>query len=124
MSLYQNFDPTNEFNILRVVCGLFLLPHFYAKAGNLEFTYKIYDDYRLYPVKAWVFSCLLVEIICAIGMVFAIATRYVALVEAVFLLVAAWGTWRHSKGEWLWQLGGFEYCMFWAVCCIVVAMHG
>ena len=32
--------------------GLFLLPHFYAKASNLELTYKIYDDYRLHPVKA------------------------------------------------------------------------
>ena len=79
MSLYQNFDLTNEFNILRLICGLFLLPHFYAKASNLEFTYKIYDDFRLYPVKAWVFSCMAIEIICAIGMVFAIYTRYVAL---------------------------------------------
>ena len=30
MSLYQNFDLTNEFNILRLICGLFLLPHLYA----------------------------------------------------------------------------------------------
>lgn len=124
MSFYQNFDLTNEFNILRLICGLFLLPHLYAKASNLEFTYKIYEDFRLYPPKAWVFACMTIEIICAIGMVFAIQTRYVAMVEAVFLFVAAWAVWRHSGGKWLWQTGGYEYCLFWAICCVVVAMHG
>src|SRR5689334_16883351 len=97
MSFFQIFDLTNEFNILRLICGLFLLPHFYAKASDLELTYKIYDDYRLYPVKAWVYSCMVIEIVCAIGMVFAIYTRYVASLEAVFLFVAAWATWRYSK---------------------------
>jgi putative oxidoreductase len=124
MSLYQNFDPTNEFNVLRLICGLFLLPHFFAKARNLEFTYTIYRDFRLYPTKVWVFSCLVIEIICAIGMVLAIHTRYVALLEAVFLSVAAWSVWRYSQGKWLWNIGGYEYCVFWAICCIVVAMHG
>lgn len=124
MSLYQNFDPTNEFNILRIVCGLFLLPHFYAKVSNLGATYKLYEDFRLYPVKAWVFACLVIEIVCAVGMVFAIETRYVALLEAVFLFVAAWAVWRYSHGKWHWNVGGFEYCLFWAICCVVVAMHG
>ncbi len=27
----QNFDLTNEFNILRLICGLFFIPHIYAK---------------------------------------------------------------------------------------------
>jgi len=124
MSLALHFDLTDEFNILRLTCGLFLQPHFFAKVTNLELTYKIYNDYRLYPVKLWVFSCSLIEAICAVGMVFAIYTRYVALLEAVFLLVAAWASWRYSKGKWLWQIGGLEYCLFWAICCIVVAMHG
>ncbi len=124
MNFLQIFDLTNEFNILRLICGLFLLPHLFAKVTDLPFTYKIYDDYRLYPVKLWVFACITVEVICSIGMVFAIYTRYVALVEAVFLLVAAWAMWRHSAGKWLWQIGGFEYCLFWAICCVVVAMHG
>jgi putative oxidoreductase len=124
MSLHQHFDLTDEFNILRLICGLFLLPHLYAKASDLEFTYKIYDDFRLYPVKTWVCSCMAIEIICSIGMVFAIYTRYVALLQAVFLFVAAWAVWRYSKGKWLWQTGGFEYCLFWGICCIVVAMHG
>jgi uncharacterized membrane protein YphA (DoxX/SURF4 family) len=99
MSFFQIFDLTNEFNILRLICGLFLLPHFYAKASDLELTYKIYDDFRLYPVKAWVFSCMAIEIVCAIGMVFAIYTRYVASLEAVFLFVAAWRCGATARGN-------------------------
>jgi len=124
MNFYQNFDLTDEFNILRLICGLFLLPHFYAKVSNLDFTYKLYTDFRLYPPKAWVFSCIVIEIICSIGMVFAIYTRYVALLEAIFLFVAAWAVWRYSQRKWLWNIGGYEYCLLWAICCIVVAMHG
>jgi putative oxidoreductase len=123
MSLYQSFDLTNEFNILRLICGLFLLPHLYAKASNLELTEKIYRDFRLHPPRAWIFACIAVEIVCSIGMIFAIYTRYVAALEAVFLLVAAWAVWRYSQGKWLWNIGGFEYCLFWSICCIVVAMH-
>ena len=124
MSLHQNFDLTNEFNILRIACGLFLLPHFYVKVSNLGATYKLYEDFRLYPVKAWVFACLGIELVCAVGMVFAVETRYVALLEAVFLFVAAWAVWRYSGHKWLWNVGGFEYCLFWGICCVVVAMHG
>jgi putative oxidoreductase len=124
MHLYQSFDPTNEFNILRLICGLFLLPHLYGKVRDLTFTYQLYRDFRLHPPRAWVWACIVVEIVCSIGMVFAIYTRYVALIEAVFLFVAAWAVWRFSNGKWLWNIGGFEYCVFWGICCIVVAMHG
>lgn len=124
LHLYQSFDLTNEFNILRLICGLFLLPHLYAKASDLPFAYRLYEDNRLYPPKAWVFACMAIEIVCAIGMVFAIETRYVAALEAVFLVGAAFVVWRHSGGKWLWMTGGYEYCLFWAIVCGVVAMHG
>ena len=55
---WLNFDLTNEFNIIRLICGLFLLPHLYMKVSNLEITYKIYEDFKLFPVKGWVFSHL------------------------------------------------------------------
>lgn len=122
MSFAQNFDLSNPANILRIMCGLFLLPHLYAKASNLPLTFSIYREFRLNPPELWVYSCIAVEIVCSIGMVFGIMTRYVALIEAIFLAVAAWATWRHTGGKWLWNIGGYEYCVFWCVTCIVVAM--
>ena len=28
-----------------------------------------------------------------------------------------------TEGKWLWNIGGYEYCLFWAICCLIVAMH-
>jgi putative oxidoreductase len=122
MNLAQNFDLTNPATILRIMCGLFLLPHLYAKASNFEFTFNLYREFRLNPPKVWVYSCVVIETVCSISMVLGIATRYVALAEAVFLAVAAWAVWRYARGKWLWNIGGYEYCAFWSICCLVVAM--
>jgi putative oxidoreductase len=122
--LAQNFDLTNGFNILRIICGLFLVPHMVMKAKDLPATYELYRAWRLYPPRAWVHACLVIEVIGSIGLVFAIYTRYVAALVAVFLFVAAWAVWRVSDGKWLWNIGGMEYPLFWAICCVVVAMHG
>jgi len=122
--LAQHFDLTNEFNILRIICGLFLIPHMYTKASNLAGTYEIYRAWRLYPPKAWVHACIAVEFLGSIGLVFAIYTRYVAAFVAVFMFVASWAARRHSGGKWLWFAGGYEYPLFWAICCVIVAMHG
>ena len=26
-------------------------------------------------------------------------------------------------GPWIWVIGGIEFCIFWSLCCLVVAMH-
>jgi putative oxidoreductase len=121
--MLQNFDPTNGYNILRIVCGAFLLPHLYAKASNLPFTFQLYKDFRLEPPKAWAFCAMATEVVCSIGLIFGIYTRYAAILCAIFLFVATWAVWRHSGGKWLWNIGGYEYCLFWGICCIVVAMQ-
>jgi putative oxidoreductase len=122
-SIYQNFDLTNGFNILRIICGAFLFPHLFAKATNFDFMLGVYKDFRLHPPKMWLFSSLTVEVICAPLLILGIYTRYVAIVVAIFLLVAAWSVWRQSKGKWLWNIGGYEYPVFWAICCFIVAMQ-
>ena len=122
--LAQHFDLTNEFNILRIICGLFLLPHMVTKTKDLAATYEVYRAWRLYPPKAWARASIAVEIVGSIGLVFAIQTRYVAAFVAVFLAVAAWACWRVSNGKWIWNFGGLEYPLFWSICCVVVAMHG
>jgi uncharacterized membrane protein YphA (DoxX/SURF4 family) len=64
-----------------------------------------------------------IETVLTIGLVLGIYTQYVAAIAAIHLLVAAVATYRVT-GKWLWNIGGVEYCVFWAICCIVVAMHG
>jgi len=47
-----------------------------------------------------------IEIVASIGLVFAIYTAYVAVATGVFLLVAAWASWRASGGKWMWNFDG------------------
>jgi putative oxidoreductase len=119
----HNFDLTQEFNILRIACGLFLLPHFYAKITNLPGTMQLYRDFRLSPPMAWAYASMTIELVALTGLIFGIYTHYAAALAAIFLLAAAIAVFRHSGGKWHWNAGGGEYCLFWAICCGVVAMH-
>ena len=60
----------------------------------------------------------------AIGLIFGVYTTYVGWMAAFHLGVAAVAVYRVTGGKWLWNIGGYEYCLFWAICCVVVAMHG
>ncbi|MEX0590526.1 MAG: DoxX family protein [Xanthobacteraceae bacterium] len=123
MNLAQNFDLTNGFNILRIVCGLFFIPHLFVKFQNQDFVKGFMAKVGLNPPAAWLYGAFVVEIIATIGLVFGIYTVPVALLAAVFLLVAAWASYKYSDGKWIWNFGGAEYPLFWGICCLVVALQ-
>src|SRR3974390_2864467 len=122
-SLIQNFDLTNGFNILRLICGLFLIPHIYAKffaPAALDF----FAAAKFKPPEFWMYIACAIETVLAIGLIFGIYTTYAGIIACIHLLVAAAAVWKVTGGKWLWNIGGYEYCVFWAICCLVVAMHG
>ena len=123
MNLAQNFDLTNAFNILRIVCGLFFIPHLFVKFQNQDFVKGFMAKVGLNPPAAWLYGAFAVEIIASIGLVFGIYTAPVAILAGAFLIVAAWASWKYSEGKWIWNFGGAEYPLFWGICCFVVAMH-
>jgi putative oxidoreductase len=123
-SLYQNFNLTDPFNILRIICGLFFIPHLVVKFKNQDFVKGFMAKVGLNPPIAWLYAAFAIEIVVTIGLVFAIYTAYVAALAGVFLLVAAWASYRYSEGKWIWNFGGAEYPLFWAICCFAVAMRG
>jgi putative oxidoreductase len=118
-----SFDLTDGANVLRILCGLFLIPHLVVKFRNQEFVKGFMAKAGLNPPIAWLYGAFAVEIVATIGLVLDIWTVYVALLAAVFLLVAAWASWRVSAGKWMWNFGGAEYPLFWAICCFVVALQ-
>jgi putative oxidoreductase len=124
LNLYQNFNLTDPFNILRIICGLFFIPHLFVKFNNQDFVKGFMVKVGLNPPIAWLYASFAIEIVATIGLVFGIYTRYVAFLAGAFLLVAAWASYRYSEGKWIWNFGGAEYPLFWAICCFVVAMHG
>jgi putative oxidoreductase len=120
---YELFDLTNGTNVLRILCGVFLLPHLFVKFRNQDFVKGFMDKAGLRPPIVWLYASFAVEIVTSLGLIFAICTRISAVIAGVFLLVAAWASWRVSAGKWMWNFGGAEYPLFWAICCFVVAMQ-
>jgi len=123
MDLAQTFDLTDGANVLRILCGLFLIPHLFVKFRNQDFVKGFMAKAGLNPPVAWLYGAFAIEIVTSIGLVFGLYTRYVALLAAGFLLVASWASWKTSEGKWMWNFGGAEYPLFWAVCCLVVAQQ-
>jgi putative oxidoreductase len=117
------FEITDGSNTLRVICGAFLVPHIYAKFFVPE-ALKFFVAAGFKPPALWMYVAGAIETALAIALVFGIFTSYAAALAAFHLLIAAAAVFRVSNGKWLWNIGGYEYCVFWAICCVVVAMHG
>jgi len=123
MSFAEKFNLLNEFNILRIICGAFFIPHIYAKFFVPE-ALGFFVAAKFKPPKTWLYISCIIEIVLATGLILGIYTTYVAWLAAFHLLVAGAAVYRVTGGKWLWNIGGYEYCLFWAICCVVVAMHG
>jgi len=121
MSLAANFNLFDEFNILRLICGLFLIPHLYAKfCVPAALGFFVAAGFK--PPKFWMYLAGVIELFLAIGLIFGIYVTITAALAAIHLLVAAAGVYRVT-GKYLWNIGGYEFCLFWAICCWIVAMH-
>ena len=75
----------------------------------------------------WLYAACVIETIVALGLIFAILQFLAAPLGCLHLLVALSFVWKVTQGKWLWNIGGYEYCLFWAICCLIVAMgyyHG
>ncbi len=118
----HNFDLSNEMNILRLICGLFFIPHIYAKFFVPE-ALGFFVAAKCEPPKLWMYTACVIETVLAFGLIFAILPAYAAGLASLHLLVAAGAVWKVTNCKWLWNIGGFEYCLFWAICCLVVAMY-
>ena len=73
----QNFDITNQVNILRLICGLFFVPHIYAKFFVPE-ALGFFVASGLKPPKLWLNVACVIETIIALGLIFAIFPFFAA----------------------------------------------
>ncbi|MCC6779153.1 MAG: DoxX family protein [Hyphomicrobiales bacterium] len=122
-SLYQSFNLLDGYNILRITCGAFFVPHIYAKFFEPA-ALGFFVAAKFNPPAFWMYVSCVIEVVLATGLIFDILITYIAAVAAIHLLVAAVAVYRVTEGKWLWNIGGCEYPIFWAICCLVVAMHG
>lgn len=108
---------------LRVMCGLFFVPHILAKLARLPLEFFQAAGFPS-PLPA-MYGAALVETLVCIGLVFGVATSAAAWLGTAYLLLACAALIKvGSQHRWLWNLGGIEYPVFWAGACVVVAISG
>lgn len=120
----ESFDPTNGFNLLRIACGLFFIPHLFVKFRNQAFVKDFMARAGLKPPAAWLYAAFAIEILVTLGLVLDVYTTIAAVLAGAFLVVAGWASWTNSGGKWIWNFGGAEFPVFWAICCFAVALGG
>jgi len=103
---------------VRVVCGLFFLPHTISKLSNIERASGFFDKARLRPPRFFVVLTALLEVIAAFGLISGLYPRVGATIAAGILLVAASAIARVHALKWRWQHPGIEYMLFWAIICL------
>lgn len=123
--LRHNFDLSQPINLLRIACGAFLIPHVFGKfvdgapaPGVVGFFAKA----GLMPPEFWVVVAATVEMCAGVALILGLCTRWAALAAAALLMVAIYALQVVKGFGWAWNLGGFEYLVFWILSCLVVAM--
>jgi putative oxidoreductase len=106
------------------MCGAFFIPHIFGKYIEREFTIGFFNKAGFHPAERYIYIALSCETVISIALIFGIYTRYAALAAIAFLAVATVAVYRVSNGKWFWNLGGYEYLIFWMLACLVVAMQG
>ena len=105
---------------VRIVCGVFFLPHTIAKLRNIEGASVLFDKVGFRPPRPFVVLTTVMELIAAFGLISGLYPRVAAVVAATVLLGAAYAIARNHTLMWRWQHPGIEYMLFWAIVCLLV----
>jgi putative oxidoreductase len=97
-----DFDLFNEFNILRIICGLFFIPHIVGKI-TVPATLDFFVKAGFKPPATWMYIAGAIETVLCVGLFFDIYTRYIGIIAFIHLLVAAAATYKLTK-SWIWVI--------------------
>ena len=107
--------------LLRVVTGLWLLPHGLPKIGNFGGTAEFLGGLGYYPGWFWTLVAILTEVVFGLMLAVGFLTRLAALIIFIHLLnVFAY----HWSNGFLWPEGGWEYPGLWATAVLVFLVRG
>lgn len=123
---YDRFGPCG-WPIVRIVTGLFMLPHGAQKlfgwfGGSAEAMAGFYAQIGLEPALPLVYASGFVEFFGGLLLVLGLFTRPAAAATAVLMLVAVFKV--HLASGFFWPQGGYEYPLMWACLAVAVFLKG
>ena len=119
----QDFDLTNPAVAVRLMAGLFYVPHIVFKLTGIAGSLAAFGKMGFEPPVFWLSLAILTETLCAIGLTFNLYTRYVGFMSAGTMAFAVYGTFATKGVHWMWNFSGVEYLVFWGVASAVLAIQ-
>jgi putative oxidoreductase len=121
----SNFDLTESHNVVRILAGFMMLPHAASKfaAGGLNpGTVAFFAKAGLQPAEFMVAFAATAEIVGGLCLLFGLATRWAGLGVAAIMSLTVVALLNVGPFKWLWNFGGIEYNVFWALTALAVAV--
>jgi putative oxidoreductase len=107
---------------VRILCGLFLLPHTYAKLTNITKASQLFDRVGFRPARPFVVFTAFMELVAAASLISGYHPEVGAAIAAVVLVGASYAIARNHGLKWRWQHPGIEYMFFWALISLSAAL--
>ena len=111
-----SLDPQST---LRILCGVWFLPHCIGKARNVDGAALTFQKAGLPAPRALVFVTIAAEIAAAIGLVTGVLEVAAAALAVLVLGGASYAVLKINGPNWRWQKLGPEYMVFWAGACLI-----
>jgi putative oxidoreductase len=107
--------------LLRVITGLWLLPHGIPKIGSFGGTAEFLGGLGYHPGWFWTLVVILTEVVFGLMLAAGVLTRLAALFIFIHMLnIIAF----HWGNGFSWSDGGWEYPGMWAVAALVFLVRG
>jgi putative oxidoreductase len=107
--------------VLRIVCGAFFIPHIWVKLQFPPPLVEFFEQAGLRPARPFMILTSVVEAVAATALIFNLFTPLAALLGVAVLVVATLCLYRVRGFLWIWNGGGFEFPVFWAIVLLLVA---
>lgn len=107
--------------VLRVVTGLWLLPHGIPKIGNFGGTTEFLGGLGYYPGWFWTTVVIMTEVMFGLMLAAGFLTRLAALFIFIHMINIVMF---HLGNGFSWSDGGWEYPAMWAAAALVFVIRG
>ncbi|BCH27769.1 DoxX family protein [Mesorhizobium sp. L-8-3] len=114
--------PVPPQDLLRILCGIWFVPHVVGKIRNFTKATASFEAAGLKPGRVFIVLTIALEVTAVVGMVFNIYPKVATGCAVIVLLGAAYAVMRINGPKWRWQLMGPEFPIFWALACLVSAL--
>jgi putative oxidoreductase len=117
------FDFRNPLVPVRIMVGLLFIPHVAFKLHDIAGSTAFFAKVGLQPAAGFLWLAITMESLSAICLVFGFLPKWTGLLAAGVMCTATMAVLQTKGAVWLWNFGGVEYNIAWAVLCALVAVY-